>query len=59
MARTILETFGRDSLIATVPSAFVFIRMYEAAEAKRGNASPFSAGGHAALSAIENRHLKP
>lgn len=59
MARTILETFGRDSLIATVPSAFVFIRMYEAAEAKRGNASPFSAEGRAALSAMENRHLKP
>ena len=59
MARTILETFGRDSLIATMPSAFAFIRMYEAAEAKRGNASPFSAEGRAALSAMENRHLKP
>ncbi|HVE33267.1 MAG TPA: DUF5700 domain-containing putative Zn-dependent protease [Gemmatimonadaceae bacterium] len=59
MARTILETFGRDSLIATTPSAFAFIRMYEAAEAKRGNASPFSAEGRAALGAIENRHLKP
>jgi hypothetical protein len=59
MARTILETFGRDSLIATMPSAFAFIRMYEAAETKRGNPSPFSAEGHAALSAMENRHLKP
>ncbi|HEY6828504.1 MAG TPA: DUF5700 domain-containing putative Zn-dependent protease [Gemmatimonadaceae bacterium] len=59
MARTILDTFGRDSLIATVPSAFAFIRMYEAAETKRGNASPFSEAGHAALSAMENRHLKP
>ncbi len=59
MARTILETFGRDSLIATVPSAFAFIRMYEAAEAKGGNASPFSAEGHAALSAMESRHQKP
>jgi putative zinc-dependent peptidase DUF5700 len=59
MARTILETLGRDSLIATMPSAFAFIRMYEAAEAKRGNASPFSSTGRAALSAMENRHLKP
>jgi hypothetical protein len=59
MARAILETFGRDSLIATVPNAFAFIRMYEAAEAKRGNSSPFSAAGRAALSAMENRHLKP
>jgi len=59
MARTILDTFGRDSLISTMPSAFVFIRMYEAAEAKRGNASPFSATGRAALSTMESRHLKP
>ena len=59
MARTILETFGRDSLIATIPSAFAFVRMYEAAEVKRGHASPFSPAGRAALGAIENRHLKP
>jgi len=59
MARAILETFGRDSLIATIPNAFAFVRMYEAAEAKRGNTSPFSAAGRAALSMMENRHLKP
>ena len=59
MARTILETLGRDSLIAAMPSAFTFIRMYEAAETKRGNASPFSEAGRTALSAMENRHLKP
>jgi hypothetical protein len=59
MARTILENFGRDSLIATIPNAFAFIRMYEAAEAKRGDASPFSTAGHAALGTMENRHLKP
>jgi hypothetical protein len=59
MAHTILETFGRDSLIATVPSAFAFIRMYEAAEAKRGNPSPFSAAGRSALSAMESRHMRP
>lgn len=59
MARTILDTFGRDSLIAVIPSAFAFIRMYEAAESKRGNASPFSAAGRAALAAMESRHLKP
>jgi len=59
MARTILDTFGRDSLVATIPSAFAFVRMYEAAEVKRGNPSPFSAAGHTALGAIENRHLKP
>lgn len=59
MARTILEAFGRDSLIATIPSAFAFIRMYETAETKRGNTSPFSAEGRAALSAMESRHVKP
>jgi hypothetical protein len=59
MARTILETLGRDSLVATMPSGFAFIRMYEAAETKRGNASPFSAAGHAALGTMESRHLKP
>lgn len=59
MAHTILDAFGRDSLIATVPNPFAFVRMYERAEAKRGNPSPFSAGGHAALAAIEARHVKP
>jgi hypothetical protein len=59
MAHTILDAFGRDSLIATVPNAFAFIRMYEAAEVKRGNPSPFSGGGRAALSAMETRHLRP
>jgi hypothetical protein len=59
MAHTILDAFGRDSLIATIPSVFAFIRMYESAEAKRGNPSPFSAAGHAALSAMESRHMKP
>ena len=59
MAHTILDAFGRDSLIATVPNPFAFVRMYEAAEARRGNPSPFSAGGRTALSAMETRHLKP
>jgi len=59
MAHTILEVFGRDSVIAAIPSAFVFVRMYEAAEAKRGHASPFSTEGHTALSAMESRHVKP
>ena len=59
MAHTILDVFGRDSLVATVPSAFAFIRMYEAAEAKRGNPPVFSAASLATLSAMETRHLKP
>lgn len=55
MARTILETFGRDSLIATVPSAFAFIRMFRAASATRGDEPVFSAAGVAELDAMERR----
>ena len=42
MARTILETFGADSLIVGVYSPFRFIRVFRAAEAKRGGPPSFS-----------------
>ena len=42
IARTILETFGRDSLMVGVYSPFAYIRAYRAAEIKRGNPDPFS-----------------
>lgn len=55
MARTILETFGVDSLIAGVYSPFRFIRLYAAAERKRGHAPPFSAASLALFDAFEAR----
>jgi hypothetical protein len=59
VARTILETFGRDSLVATVASPFAFIRMFRAAQAKRGDTAAFSPAGIAALDAMERRYTAP
>ena len=55
MARTILETFGADSVIAGVYSPYRFIRTYVAAETKRGHPSPFSPASLALLDALERR----
>jgi hypothetical protein len=58
MARTILETFGADSLIGGVVSPFRFIRTYVAAESRRGHASPFSPQALALLDAMEKRSTR-
>jgi hypothetical protein len=58
MARTILETFGADSLIGGVTSPFRFIRTYVAAESKRGHESPFSPRALALLDAMEKRSTR-
>ena len=55
MARTVLETFGADSLIAGVYSPFRFIRLYAAAEGKRGHAPPFSPASLALLDAFDGK----
>jgi hypothetical protein len=59
MARTILETFGRDSLMPSVYDQFAFFRTYAAAEKARGNPPPFSAKAIGVLNAEERKYLKP
>jgi hypothetical protein len=59
VARNFLETFGRDSQVATVPSPFAFIRIFRAAPAKRGDTPAFSPAGIAALDAMERRYTAP
>jgi hypothetical protein len=53
MARTILETFGADSLIPGVYTPFAFLRTFAAAEKKRGNPPPFSPDTWRLLDALE------
>jgi hypothetical protein len=59
IARTILETFGKDSLMVGVYSPFAYIRAYRAAEVRRGNPDPFSPQAIAVLDAMERRYAKP
>lgn len=59
MAREILQTFGRDSLVSTVYSPFAFMRLYSAAEQKQGRAAPFSPSAVAMLDFMEKRWVRP
>ena len=59
IARTILETFGKDSLMVGVYSPFAYIRTFRSAEAKRGNPPPFSPEAIAVLDAMEKRYVRP
>jgi hypothetical protein len=57
VAREIYETFGVDSLYPGVHNFFAFLRTYASAEAKRGNAPPFSPKAVALLDALEKRYM--
>jgi hypothetical protein len=58
MAREVLDTFGRDSLVSAASNPFRFVRMYEAAEQKHGNPPPFSSKAIAMLDLMEKRWVK-
>jgi len=58
IARTIYETFGRDSLFPAVYNPAAFLRTYAAAERKRGNPAPFSPKAMTVINALEERHWK-
>ena len=58
MAGLILEEFGRDALVRTVPNPFAFFRLYnKAAKAKRGDAPVFSEKALEFLKMLEKRYL--
>jgi len=57
MARSIKDTFGVDSLFPALASPFAFVRVFRAAEAKKGNASAFSAPTIAWLDAMEKKYV--
>lgn len=59
MARTIYETLGLDSLIATIPNPFAFVRMFRVAEARRGNPEVFSPATIVCLDAQEKKYVRP
>ncbi len=59
IAREIVETFGVDSLFPGVSNQFAFLRMYAAAEAKRGNPPPFSAKTLGLMDELEKRYRIP
>ncbi len=59
VAREIYETFGVDSLYQGVYDFFAFLRMYAAAEAKRGNPPPFSPKAVELLDALERNYRLP
>jgi len=53
MARTILNTFGRDSILASVRDPFRFIRQYAAARHARASEDPFSPSVWRVISQLE------
>ena len=55
MMRTIVETFGVDSMFSADRNPFAFLRIYEAAEIKRGNGPTFSPATTALLDAEEKK----
>lgn len=59
MGRTIVETFGVDSLLPAATNPFAFLWAYASAEAKRGNPPPFSPQATALLREMEKVYLKP
>ncbi len=58
MAREVLNTFGRDSLVEAASNPFRFVRMFVAAEQQHGNAPPFSPKAVAMLDLMEKRWVK-
>jgi hypothetical protein len=58
MARTIVETFGVDSLMPGIYNFVAFARMYASAELKRGHAPPFSPKAMAMLDDMEKRYIR-
>jgi hypothetical protein len=59
MARTIVETFGVDSLMPAVGNPFALVWTYAAAEAKRGHPPPLSPEAMTILKTMEKAYLKP
>jgi hypothetical protein len=59
IARTIVETFGIDSLMPAVYNPFALFRTYAAAEKKRGNPPPFSAKAITVLDQMEKHYVRP
>ena len=57
MARSIKDTFGVDSLFPALGSPLAFVRVFRAAEAKKGNAPAFSAPTIAWLDAMEKKYV--
>jgi hypothetical protein len=58
VARTIYETFGRDSLFPAVYNPAAFLRTYAAAERKHGNPAPFSPKAMTVVRRLEERYWK-
>jgi hypothetical protein len=56
MARSIIQNFGVDSIIATVHSPFAFLRMFAAVERERGNPPPFSPAAQRVLAMLERKY---
>jgi hypothetical protein len=58
VARTIVETFGVDSLFPGVYDPAALLRTYAAAERTRGNPPPFSAAAMRTIDGVERRHWR-
>jgi hypothetical protein len=58
MMRTIIETFGMDSMFAADRNPFAFLRIYSAAEIKRGNGPTFSLATVSLLDSEEQKLKK-
>jgi hypothetical protein len=58
MGRTIIETFGSDSILPSVTNPFEFLRAYARAEARRGRPAPFSPASLRLIDRLERKHLR-
>jgi hypothetical protein len=57
MTRTILDTFGKDRLLASIGNPFAFARTYDEAARRAGRARPLSDEAMAALQALEKKYV--
>lgn len=57
ITRTIIETFGVDSIFPALSNPFALLRTYASAVVKRGGSSPWSAAALGQIADIERRYL--
>ena len=57
MARTIVETFGTDSLLPGLYNPFAFLRTFSSAQVKRGQRPAWSPRAMEMIADMERRYI--
>ena len=59
IARTILESLGKDRLMEAVTNPAAFLRLFAEAETKRGRPNPWSPASLGLIARLESRYWRP